>query len=138
MQYKIILGLKPNYYLYLIAQLLSMKSKVNNLPILAFTSGRALRMWLEKNHLSSNGIWIQIYKKNSGVPSVTFEEVLDEGLCHGWSESLRHKFDEKSYLQLFTPRRVRGTTSKRNMKHIERLIKENKMKPIGLQSLGIE
>ncbi|MBN2041298.1 MAG: hypothetical protein JW864_14755 [Spirochaetes bacterium] len=115
-----------------------MKKQENDLPILAFKSGNSLRKWLENNHESSKGIWVQIYKKNSGIESVTFEEVLDEGLCFGWSESKRRKFDTNSYLQRFTPRRVKGTTSKRNMEHIERLIKEKKMKPSGLRSFGIE
>ena len=116
---------------------MNMKKKEEKLPILCFESGRALRLWLEKNHTSSNGIWVQIYKKNSEVQSITFEELLDEGLCFGWSESLRHKADGRSYLQRFTPRKIKGTTSKRNLAHIERLIKEKKMHPSGLRSLGI-
>lgn len=88
------------------------------------------------NHAVSEGIWLRIYKKNSGVESVSFEEVLDEGLCFGWSESKRIKGDEKSYLQLFTPRRTIGTTSKRNLEHVKRLIHENKMMPSGLKALG--
>jgi uncharacterized protein YdeI (YjbR/CyaY-like superfamily) len=114
-----------------------MKLREDKFPILAFKSGGELRKWLENNHETSDGIWVQIYKKNSGVPSVTFEEVLDEGLCFGWSESLRHKSDGESYLQRFTPRQVKGTTSKRNMIHVARLIEEKKMLPSGLKSLGI-
>ncbi len=69
------------------------------------------------------------------MASITFEEALDEGLCFGWSESMRVRGDEKSYLQRFTPRRTKGTTSKRNREHIERLIKEKKMMPSGLRAL---
>ncbi len=90
------------------------------------------------NHAVSGGIWLRIYKKNSGVESVSFEEVLDEGLCFGWSESKRIKGDEKSYLQLFTPRHTIGTTSKRNLEHVKRLIRENKMMPSGLKALGLD
>jgi hypothetical protein len=110
----------------------------SDLPLMTFESGRELRAWLVKNHATSSGIWLQIYKKNSGVESVTFEEVLDEGLCFGWSESKRIKGDEKSYLQRFTPRRKKGTTSKRNLKHVERLIEEKRMTSAGLNALGIE
>jgi uncharacterized protein YdeI (YjbR/CyaY-like superfamily) len=77
---------------------------------------------------------MKIFKKNSGVPSVTFEEALDEGLCSGWSESLRRRGDEQYYLQRFTPRQTKGTTSERNREHIERLIREKKMTPSGLLS----
>ena len=110
----------------------------SDLPILTFKSAGELRAWLVKNHAISNGIWLQIYKKNSGVESVTFEEVLDEGLCFGWSESKRIKGDETSYLQRFTPRRNKGTTSKRNLKHVERLIAEKRMTSAGLKALGLE
>jgi len=112
-----------------------MNTATKELPVLAFKSVGALRTWLMKNHATSDGIWLKIYKKNSGVASVTFEEVLDEGLCFGWSESLRRKGDEKSYLQRFTPRRTKGTTSKRNRERIEQLIKGNKMMPSGLKVL---
>jgi len=115
-----------------------MKKARPELPVLEFQSSDDLRTWLTKNHETSDGIWIRIYKANSGVKSVSFEAVLDEGLCFGWSESLRHKGDDKSYLQRFTPRRTKGTTSKRNREHVERLIKERRMMPAGLKALGIE
>ncbi len=111
------------------------RKSIRELSIIAFKSADVLRLWLVENHATSEGIWLRIYKKNSGVASVTFEEVLDEGLCFGWSESMRIKGNEKSYLQRFTPRRTKGTTSKRNQEHIQRLIKEKKMAPFGLKAL---
>jgi uncharacterized protein YdeI (YjbR/CyaY-like superfamily) len=114
-----------------------MGEKEKELPILAFKSEDELRLWLLKNHAASEGMWVRVYKKDSGVASVTFEEVLDEGLCFGWSESKRIKGDKQSYLQRFTPRRAKGTTSKRNQEHIKRLIEENKMMPAGIKALGV-
>lgn len=108
------------------------------LPIISFKSANELREWLIKNHSVSEGAWLRIYKKNSGVKSVTFDEVLDEGLCFGCSESKRIKCDKKSYLQRFTPRRTIGTTSKRNLDRVKRLIKENKMTKSGLKARGLE
>ena len=84
------------------------------------------------------GIWLRIYKKDSGVASVSFVEVLEEGLCFGWSESKRIKGDDVSYLQQFIPRRTKGTTSKRNREYAKRLITEGRMTPAGLIALGIE
>lgn len=107
-------------------------------PILEFVSSDDLRAWLTSNHETSGGIWLRIYKTNSGIKSVTFEEVLDEGLCFGWSESTRRKSDDQSYLQRFAPRRKKGTTSRRNLEHVERLIKEGKMMAAGLKVLGID
>jgi uncharacterized protein YdeI (YjbR/CyaY-like superfamily) len=115
-----------------------MKQANRELPVFEFQSADDLRMWLTENHETSEGIWIRIYKTNAGVASVSFEEVLDEGLCFGWSESMRRSGDAKSYLQRFTPRRKQGTTSKRNLEHVERLIKAKRMMPAGLKALGIK
>jgi uncharacterized protein YdeI (YjbR/CyaY-like superfamily) len=112
-----------------------MKKQDKDLPVLAFESATSLRAWLIVNHAESEGIWLKIFKKNSGVPSVTFGQVLDEGLCFGWSESMRRKGDNQYYLQRFTPRRTKGTVSERNREHVKRLIRENKMTPFGLLSL---
>jgi uncharacterized protein YdeI (YjbR/CyaY-like superfamily) len=107
-------------------------------PILSFESGAALRRWLGEHHASSDGIWIQLCKVSSGRPTVTFLEVLDEGLCFGWSESQRRSWDDKSYLQRFSPRRRAGTTSERNRNRVARLIEEGRMTQAGLAALGLE
>ncbi len=113
-----------------------MSTQTYSLPILTFESGEALRSWLETNQLSSNGIWLRIFRKDSGMPSVTFEQVLDEGLCFGWSESTRRKYDHDSYLQKFIPRKTPGTQSSRNLKRVEILINQGRMTPRGLEALG--
>ena len=115
-----------------------MRRADEDLPVIEFPSSDDLRAWLMQNHATSEGIWIRIFKKHSGVKSVSFEEVLDEGLCFGWSESTRRQGDERSYLQRFTPRRTTGTTSKRNLEHVQRLIKEGKMMPAGFRALDID
>jgi uncharacterized protein YdeI (YjbR/CyaY-like superfamily) len=110
-------------------------AKAQELPMLEFNTVQSLRSWLNANHATSEGIWLRIYKKNSGIESVTFEEVLDEGLCFGWSESKRIKGDVRSYLQRFTPRKKKGTASKRNLEHIQMLINEKRMTVAGLKAL---
>ena len=72
---------------------------LDNLPVLEFETSTELRAWLEEHHDSSEGMWLCIYKKHSGIRSITFEQVLDEGLCFGWSESTSRRYDEVSYLQ---------------------------------------
>jgi uncharacterized protein YdeI (YjbR/CyaY-like superfamily) len=96
-----------------------------------------LRRWLEEHHDTSGGILVRIFKKGSGIPSVTFEEVLDEGLCFGWSENKRLPCDDVSYLQRFTPRKATGTTSARNLEHARILIADGLMTKAGLRSLGL-
>lgn len=109
----------------------------DDLPILAFNSGDALRHWLDENHASCAGIWVRIYKRGAGVPSVTFDDVLEQGICFGWSESQRRGFDDTSYLQRFTPRRIRGTASSRNRALAEGMIEQGKMTAAGMEALGM-
>ena len=106
------------------------------LPIMTYKDRKVLRSWLEENHTSSKGVYVRIYKKHAGIATVTFEEVLDEGLCFGWSENKRLPYDEVSYLQRFTPRASKGTSSARNINHAKQLIAEGLMTPAGLAVLG--
>lgn len=108
----------------------------DELPIVRFEHVAALREWLEANYATSDGIFVRIYKKHSGVTSVSFEDVLDEGLCFGWSESTRLKGDDTSYLQKFTPRKTKGTTSERNRHRASRFMEEGRMTRAGLVALG--
>lgn len=115
-----------------------MTTLLENLPILEFETSDQLRTWLENNHATSKGVWLRIYKKQSGVRSVAFEQVLDEGLCFGWSESARRKYDDNSYIQKFTPRKTIGTQSNRNLERAKVLLEQDKMKPSGLAALGMD
>ncbi len=115
-----------------------MASLLDELPILEFQSSELLRAWLEEHHATSKGIWLRIYKKSSGVRSVSFEQVLDEGLCFGWSESARRKYDHHSYLQKFTPRKTVGTQSARNLDRVKALINQGKMTSSGMMALGLD
>jgi uncharacterized protein YdeI (YjbR/CyaY-like superfamily) len=103
----------------------------NELPVLPFSSQAEWRSWLEIHHAMSDGIWLKMYKKGSGIPTVVYAEALDEALCYGWIDGQLKAGDEKFYLQRFTPRRAKSTWSKRNIRHVERLEKEDKMTPSG-------
>jgi len=115
-----------------------MTDLLDNLPILEFETAEQLRVWLEDHYAHSKDMWLRIYKKRSGVRSVGFEQVLDEGLCFGWSESARRKYDNHSYIQKFTPRKMIGTQSARNVERIKILIKQGKMTSSGLAALGLD
>ncbi len=88
--------------------------------------------WLEKNCENSDGIWVRFANKNSGLISMSYSEAVDVALCFGWIDSLVNKYDEKSHIQKFTPRRKRSIWSKINREKIERLTKEGKMRPTGI------
>ncbi len=75
---------------------------------------------------------MKIYKKASGRPSVDWTQAVVEALCWGWIDGLKKSLDAESYLQRFTPRRARSVWSKRNREHVERLLAEGRMQPVGL------
>ncbi len=99
--------------------------------IKAFLTQQKWREWLEKNHSKADGIWLQIFKKDSGKKTVTHLEALDEALCFGWIDGQRNSHDDVSFLQKFTPRRARSIWSKRNRENVERLIEAGQMTPAG-------
>ena len=102
---------------------------------LTFRSSAEFRSWLEINHAVSEGIWLRIFKKGSGKKSVTYAEALDQCLCHGWIDGQKQAHDECSWLQKFTPRRVKSGWSKVNTEHAERLIKTKQMTRAGLEAI---
>ncbi|MBP7832407.1 MAG: YdeI/OmpD-associated family protein [Candidatus Levybacteria bacterium] len=104
-------------------------------PISSFSSQDTWENWLSKNHDISDGIWIKFYKKDSGLASFVYKEALDTALCYGWIDGQVNRYDEKSYLQKFTPRRKGSNWSQRNTEHAARIIKEGKMKPAGLTEI---
>jgi uncharacterized protein YdeI (YjbR/CyaY-like superfamily) len=112
-----------------------MTTKEPQLPIIPFASGDAWEAWLEEHHTTSEGVWLKIAKKGSGIESVSMAEALDVALCYGWIDSQADSFDEQYWLQRFTPRRPRSKWSKRNRATVTRLIEEGRMKPAGLREV---
>jgi uncharacterized protein YdeI (YjbR/CyaY-like superfamily) len=102
---------------------------------LAFKSSSDFRAWLTAHHLTCDGIWLRIYKKDSGQATVTYAEALDHALCFGWIDGQKNRYDELSFLQRFTPRRPRSGWSKLNTQHVDRLVKNGMMTPAGLKAV---
>lgn len=100
--------------------------------IKAFKTPEDLGRWLGMNHATESELWVKIYKKKTGIPSVTWDDVVIEALCWGWIDSTKKSFDEQAYLQRISPRKARSNWSKRNRKHVERLINEGRMTEAGL------
>jgi len=99
--------------------------------IKAFSTRKALEAWMRANHGRAPEIWIKIHKKDSGLKSITAAEALDVMLCWGWIDGLRKSFDEKSFLQRYTPRRARSIWSQVNRDNVARLIAAGRMMPQG-------
>jgi uncharacterized protein YdeI (YjbR/CyaY-like superfamily) len=100
--------------------------------IIEFPGSADFRSWLSKHAADTPGIWMRIYKKASGVPSIIYAEALDEALCFGWIDGQKKGYDEVSFLQKFTPRRPKSLWSKRNIEHVERLTQAGLMTQAGL------
>jgi uncharacterized protein YdeI (YjbR/CyaY-like superfamily) len=99
-----------------------------------FPTQSAFRKWLAANHAKSNELSVGFYKKGSGKPSLTWPESVDEALCFGWIDGVRHSIDEDSYKIRFTPRKPSSVWSAVNIRNVERLIKEKRMQPAGLKA----
>lgn len=100
--------------------------------IKTFTTPKYLSQWLKVNHVSESELWVKIYKKNTGIESVTWNDVVIESLCWGWIDGIKKSIDDQAYLQRITPRKVRSNWSKRNTEHCKRLISEGRMMESGL------
>jgi uncharacterized protein YdeI (YjbR/CyaY-like superfamily) len=104
--------------------------------IKSFSSSKQWNEWLVMNYATSNnGIWLRIFKKDSYEATVTYDEALDEALCFGWIDGQKKTYDEKSWLQKFTPRRSKSIWSKRNKTRVAQLIEEKRMQPSGLKEI---
>ena len=100
--------------------------------ILTFSSPSDFGQWLANNHARETELWVKIFKKNTNIQSVTWDDVVIEALCWGWIDGIKKSIDEQAYLQRVTPRKARSGWSKRNREHCERLIEEGRMMESGL------
>jgi len=108
----------------------------DDLESIAFCTVEQLWSWLERNHGTHPGVWVQLQTSSGAVASIAFHDLLEAGIAYGWSESTRHAHNSTSYLQKFTPRRTQGTTSERNLDIADRLEAEGRMTPAGRRALG--
>ncbi|MFE9860032.1 YdeI family protein [Streptomyces sp. NPDC005780] len=91
-----------------------------------------LESWLEKHHADRTGLWLKIAKRDSGVESVSWAEVVDSVLCFGWIDGQRKSLDAVYYLQRITPRRRRSAWSLINVEKVEALTEAGRMRAAGL------
>ena len=101
----------------------------------SFRSSKELRTWMAKEHTRAPDLLLRIYKKDSGVPSVTYAEALDQALCFGWIDGQKLPLDANSWVQKLTPRRAKSSWSKKNVAHVDRLIREGQMRDAGLKEV---
>jgi uncharacterized protein YdeI (YjbR/CyaY-like superfamily) len=103
----------------------------NPKKILSFRNEAAFETWLSKNHVRETELWLKVFKKDSGVPTVTIAQALDVALCWGWIDGIRKSLDSRAFLQRYTPRRAKSVWSQINREHVARLTKAGRMTPHG-------
>ena len=104
---------------------------VDKSQIKSFPSEAAFEAWLTEHHDTHTEVWLRIYKKGSGVPTVTPLQAIDVALCWGWIDDLRKGLDEVSFLQRYTPRKKKSVWSQINRDNIARLVAAGRMTPHG-------
>ena len=97
-----------------------------------FATAAAFRRWLEENHATAAELLVGFRKVDSGKPSMTWKESVDEALCFGWIDGIRRRIDHESYSIRFTPRRPRSIWSAINTRRVAELDAEGRMAPAGL------
>ena len=96
-----------------------------------FETPEEWRRWLEQNHARATEVWVGMYRKGSGTPSITWPQAVDEALCFGWIDGIRKSIDETRYKNRFTPRKKGSNWSQVNIARVAALTKEGRMAPAG-------
>jgi uncharacterized protein YdeI (YjbR/CyaY-like superfamily) len=97
-----------------------------------FATPEAFRAWLEEHHERETELLVGFYKRDSGKPSITWPQSVDEGLCFGWIDGVRRTIDDVSYTIRFTPRKSRSNWSAINVKRMAELMALGRVHPAGV------
>lgn len=96
-----------------------------------FPTRHAFRQWLEHHHQTERELVVGFHRRDSGRPSLTWPESVEEALCFGWIDGVRHKLDDDRYTIRFTPRKPTSIWSRKNLATMERLLAERRVAPLG-------
>jgi uncharacterized protein YdeI (YjbR/CyaY-like superfamily) len=99
-----------------------------------FATAEEFGAWLEEHHEHEDELWVGLYKKASGKPSITWPEVVEQALRFGWIDGIRRGIDGESYANRVTPRRRGSNWSAVNVAKVEELKARGLMKPAGLRA----
>ena len=111
--------------------------KAETLPIISFETQQGWERWLTEHHTETEGLWLKIAKKEAGISTVNYAEALESAICYGWIDGQKASFDDKYWLQKFTPRRAKSIWSKVNCSKALALIAEGRMQPAGIRQVEL-
>ncbi|HEY3390569.1 MAG TPA: YdeI/OmpD-associated family protein [Prolixibacteraceae bacterium] len=97
-----------------------------------FVTQQDFRDWLERNYDKEDELWVGFYKVDSGKPSITWPQSVDQALCFGWIDGIRKSIDNESYCIRFSHRKPKSIWSEINIRKVEELTKQGLMFPAGL------
>jgi uncharacterized protein YdeI (YjbR/CyaY-like superfamily) len=101
-----------------------------------FPTPASLRAWFKKHHKTAAELWVGYYRKDSGKPTITWSESVDEALCFGWIDGIRKKISDEAYANRFTPRRPDSNWSAINIAKVEVLTTQKRMQAAGLAAFA--
>ena len=106
-------------------------------PQVEVTSREDWREWLSANHADAAGCWAVTYKKSSGGPYVSYEELVEEAIAHGWVDSRARALDDERSMLLMTPRKPKSGWSRPNKERVKKLLAEGLMTPAGQTAIDV-
>jgi uncharacterized protein YdeI (YjbR/CyaY-like superfamily) len=104
---------------------------VDDAPREPFETTDEWRGWLEANHTTSSGVFVVFWKKATGRPAMTYDEMVEQALCYGWVDSRPAKLDDERSMLWFTPRKRGSGWARPNKLRIERMVAAGLMRPAG-------
>ena len=104
--------------------------------ILYFTNKSEWRNWLAENHNQTEPVWLLFYKKNKGLPSLDYNDVVEQALCFGWIDGIIKGINDESYMRKLMPRTNFFNWSETNRRRVQKLIETKEMTEIGLAKIG--
>lgn len=107
----------------------------NEIEIFYPTNQKEWRLWLAKNHLQKDAVWVVFYKQKAGKPTLKWSNAVDEALCFGWIDSVKKTLDEERSIQFFSKRKPQSTWSKINKDKVQKLIDTKQITKAGLQTI---
>ncbi|KAJ5573476.1 uncharacterized protein N7459_007903 [Penicillium hispanicum] len=116
---------------YATAVFMSTKPPPSDLPTYSFATAKNLEAFLEREHSTAPGFYLQLAKKASGMQSVSAAEAVETALCFGWIDGRAHALDKDWWLVRYTPRRAKSLWSQKNVSTATQLLAQNRMRPAG-------